>query len=65
MCDEVVKRLWRIQYEAGWQIQPTLWVIPKVWSVLQPEFIAAGADVVIQRDKAFVSFVDIDGVESV
>ena len=54
MRDEVVKRLRRIQYEAGWQIQPTLWVIPKVWSVLQPEFIAAGADVVIQRDKVFV-----------
>ena len=40
-------------------------MIPKVWSVLQPEFIAAGADVVIQGDKAFVSFVDVDGVESV
>ena len=49
--DEVVKRLRRRQYKAGWQIQARLRVIPEVWSVLQPEFIAAGADVVIQGTK--------------
>ena len=63
--DEVVKRLQRRQYKAGWQIQARLRVIPEVWSVLQPEFIAAGADVVIQGDKAFVSFIDVDVVSRV
>lgn len=56
MHDEVVKRLRRKQYKDGWKIQVKLRVLPEVWTVLQPEFVAAGARLAEQGDKVVVKF---------
>ena len=54
--DEVVKRLRRKQYKDGWKIQFKIRVMPEIWTVLQPEFVAAGASVAHEGDKVVVEF---------
>ena len=54
--DEVVKRLRRKQYKDGWKIQFKIRVMPDIWTVLQPEFVAAGASMTHEGDKVVVEF---------
>ena len=58
--DEVVKKLRRKQYKAGWRIHAKLRVLPDIWSDLQSEFAAAGAAVEDEGDKVVVTIDDPD-----
>ena len=59
---EVVKRLRRRQYKDGWRIEIKLRVVPEFWSLLRPQFYAAGAEVAQQGNRGVVSFVSGESV---
>ena len=60
--DEVVKRLRRRQYKDGWEIGFKLRAIPVVWGILQPQFVAVGAEVVQQGNKVVVTFSSVESL---
>lgn len=63
--DEVVRRLRRARYKAGWILKLKFRLIPEVWLALRSEFQAAGAEVELEGDKEVVSFVDVDVVSRI
>lgn len=61
---EVVKRLRRKRYKAGWSVSTNLRILPVIWSALHPEFSAAGANVAT-IDRCIVTFIDLNVLCSV
>ena len=65
--DEVMKRLRKARYKAGWMIKLKSRLIPEVWFALRSEFQlqAAGAEVEVEGNKQVILLVDVDVVSRV